>query len=500
MEKTLLPSQNQYQKQRLPNWTEEFIFHHHHTSHPLILPTLTIPSKHLNMTSEIHKFNQIFDNSNDWKLEFERLEREHETIKRSENISQSHEKEKEQEKETEKETDDDISKSARALLESLDLSDSKLAKSNFVAYLKELSESDSTLNGTWDESKREHENGYDYDWKKEFLSSIDGAGLTDEPSDDQWRNLEKTWEKYSFSGMGYEGFAHKEFSQYTYSVEDAVNPFHGQSSQMIREQLTNGKDLKTVLLALEELTRLKPDDPTIWCELGQAQCDNEIDVQAIAAFSRSIQLDGTRSEAFIGLASACVNEFCIPDAISAFESILKNYNIPTVEGENKLSYLIGVFRNTLLIPDEGIRVKGLSVLLNMNNEHDEAIALLQNCSLKNDHVVWNRLGATLANSKRFDEAIKAYERALALNPSHVRALYNLGVSYMNMENYPKAIGFMIRALQSHLPAQTTSTVVGLDSIWNTMRIVGDMWDRDDLSVLIEEKNVPAIMNLLKEIM
>lgn len=117
------------------------------------------------------------------------------------------------------------------------------------------------------------------------------------------------------------------------------------------------------------------------------------------------------------------------------------------------------------------------------------------------------MGATLANSHRYDEALRAYERALNLNPTYVRALYNMAVSYMNQSNYPKAVDNMVRALQYHLPVSTDGILntsealrTGYDTIWNTMRIVGDMWGREDISVLIEERDLTAIMTILKEVL
>ena len=44
-----------------------------------------------------------------------------------------------------------------------------------------------------------------------------------------------------------------------------------------------------------------------------------------------------------------------------------------------------------------------------------------------DAVLWNRLGATLANSGKPELAIDAYYKALKLNPHFVRARYNLGI-------------------------------------------------------------------------
>ena len=119
--------------------------------------------------------------------------------------------------------------------------------------------------------------------------------------------------------------------------------------------------------------------------------------------------------------------------------------------------------------------------------------------------MWNRLGATLANSKRYDEALAAYEKALNLNPKYVRTLYNMGVSHMNQSNYSKSLSLMTSALQHHLPVSnkidpsilSEALRTGYDTIWNTMRIVGDMWGRDDINILIEERNLNALKNILE---
>jgi len=64
-------------------------------------------------------------------------------------------------------------------------------------------------------------------------------------------------------------------------------------------------------------------------------------------------------------------------------------------------------------------------------------------------LLWNRLGATLANSGRSEEAIDAYERALELNPNFVRARYNLGVSCINIGCYEQAAQHLLGALAMH---------------------------------------------------
>lgn len=328
-----------------------------------------IPSDH----QKLDKFNTIFDSIADketWEKEFSKHE-----------LGQSHDKKFKDDADADdnQETDSDTARSASLLLNSLDLSDKKLAESKFVAYLKELTENDPTINGTFD-----MDSSSAYNWEDEFQKNMEAAGLSADPEDEQWRNLEKAWDQYAFNGQGYEQFAQREYARYRYSLGDSLNPFHGLGSETIKSQLPGLKtrDLAKYILALEEITRLRPDDAVNWAELGAAQAENELDVQAIAAYYRAVQLDGKLNSAWMGLGAACVNEYCVPDALDAFKTIAINYlgDSVSIKADELLSDLIVVFRNPSLIPDESIRVGALSVLLNISGEHDEAITLLQNSS------------------------------------------------------------------------------------------------------------------------
>jgi len=82
------------------------------------------------------------------------------------------------------------------------------------------------------------------------------------------------------------------------------------------------------------------------------------------------------------------------------------------------------------------------------------------------HLLWNRLGATLANSGRSEDAISAYCKALDVNPNFVRARYNLGVSCINIGCYPEAAGHLLGALNLH-------RIVSEQGLDKAREIVGD---------------------------
>jgi peroxin-5 len=85
--------------------------------------------------------------------------------------------------------------------------------------------------------------------------------------------------------------------------------------------------------------------------------------------------------------------------------------------------------------------------------------------------LWNRLGATLANNGRSEEAIDAYHKALELRPSFVRARYNLGVSCINIGCYKEAAEHLLTGLSMHkrLDMNAEEGVNVSSNLWEMLR-------------------------------
>lgn len=96
-----------------------------------------------------------------------------------------------------------------------------------------------------------------------------------------------------------------------------------------------------------------------------------------------------------------------------------------------------------------------------------------------DFLLWNRLGATLANSNRPEEAVDAYRRALELKPNYTRVIYNLGVACLNMGVYHEAAEHFLNALSLHASEQGRNVTDGdsaaaakhSSTLWSTLRRV-----------------------------
>ena len=264
------------------------------------------------------------------------------------------------------------------------------------------------------------------------------------------------------------------------------NLFQNQSSPFEEgvRIMNEGGNLSLAALAFEAAVQKHPGHVDAWVYLGSAQAQNEKEEAAIRAFEQAIKLDPNNLPALLGLAVSYTNEGYESTAYRTLERWL-SVKYPQVIAPQNLSSaaelgftdraqlherVTSLFLEAARLTPDGDHMDpdvqvGLGVLFYGAEDYDKAVdcfqAALHSSELGSTnqreqiHLLWNRLGATLANSGRSEEAIAAYEKALAINPNFVRARYNLGVSCINIGCHAEAAGHLLAALDMHKSVETS---------------------------------------------
>jgi peroxin-5 len=255
--------------------------------------------------------------------------------------------------------------------------------------------------------------------------------------------------------------------------QDQPNPFE-EGVRIMNE----GGNLSLAALAFEAAVQKHPDHVDAWVYLGSAQAQNEKEEAAIRALEHALTLDPNNLAALMALAVSYTNEGYDSTAYRTLERWL-SVKYPQIIAPSDLSSaaemgftdraqlherVTNLFLSAARLAPDGDHMDpdvqvGLGVLFYGGEEYDKAVdcfqAALHSSELGTSnqreqiHLLWNRLGATLANSGRSEEAIAAYEKALAIHPNFVRARYNLGVSCINIGCHAEAAGHLLASLDMH---------------------------------------------------
>jgi len=110
-------------------------------------------------------------------------------------------------------------------------------------------------------------------------------------------------------------------------------------------------------------------------------------------------------------------------------------------------------------------------------------------------MLWNKLGATLANGNRSEAAIHAYRKALEYLPGFTRSRYNLGISCINLKAYREATEHFLSALNLQKQAKGLQGSVAQmsESIWPTLRLAVTFLGRSDLLGRIEQRDLDFLL-------
>ena len=280
-------------------------------------------------------------------------------------------------------------------------------------------------------------------------------------------------------------------------------------------------NLSLAALAFEAAVQQDPQHVAAWNMLGSAQAQNEKELPAIRALEQALKVDPTNLEALMGLAVSYTNEGYDATAYRTLERWLsikypqilspEDLSVPNEIGFTDRQQLHEKVTNLFiqaaqLSPngeqmDPDVQV-GLGVLFYGDEEFAKAVDCFEAALASTEsgstnqrqqvHLLWNRLGATLANSGRSEEAIAAYERALNLNPNFVRARYNLGVSCINIHCYEEAAQHLLGALSMH-------SVVEKEGLERVQEVVGDGLKRLDLENMLSMNQSTNLYETLRKV-
>ncbi|XP_060940144.1 PEX5-related protein isoform X1 [Limanda limanda] len=289
-----------------------------------------------------------------------------------------------------------------------------------------------------------------------------------------------------------------------------TNPYRETTSAFAegQERARDG-DLNAAVLLLEAAILQDPLDSEAWQLLGTTQAENENEQAAIASLQRCLELQPNNLLALMALAVSFTNSSLQQEACDALRRWIRNnprYQHLVLEHRSPLLGSPGTPRrgpppftwarcelqSVLLLFQEAVLLNldsvdpdlqtGLGVLFNLSSDFNKAVeAFSAALSVRpQDYLLWNRLGATLANGSRSEEAVEAYSRALELQPGFIRSRYNLGISCINLGAHREAVSNFLTALNQQRRSQRCSQQQMSANIWAALRIAVSMMDQPEL--------------------
>ncbi|XP_063317296.1 PEX5-related protein isoform X2 [Pelmatolapia mariae] len=268
-------------------------------------------------------------------------------------------------------------------------------------------------------------------------------------------------------------------------------------------------DLNTAVLLLEAAILQDPQDSEAWQILGMTQAENENEQAAIVSLQRCLELRPNNLPALMALAVSFTNSGMQREAGDVlrrwichnprYKHLVQDSRSPlqgspamlcrgphtSTPARCELQDVLLLFQEAALLNldcvDPDLQT-GLGVLFNLSSDFDKAVeAFSAALSVRpQDYLLWNRLGATLANGNRSEEAVEAYTRALELQPGFIRSRYNLGISCINLGAHREAVSNFLTALNQQRRSQRCSQQQMSANIWAALRIAISMMDRPEL--------------------
>ncbi|XP_077533335.1 peroxisomal biogenesis factor 5 isoform X1 [Haemaphysalis longicornis] len=359
-------------------------------------------------------------------------------------------------------------------------------------------------------------------WAEGFVSENREKGN----DTDFWENLQKEWDHVtretpaSHPWLSEFDNLSEPYREYKFAdvnpLENVEHPFE-EGLKKLQEN-----DIPSAVLLFEAAVQKNPQHVEAWQYLGTTQAENEQDPAAIAALRKCLELSPQNLTALMAIGVSYTNESLQLQACDSllqwlkcnprYQALLSSADIPATEPAFPVSSIMsseqhGRTRDLFIAaarlspndPDPDVQC-GLGVLFNLSGEYDKAADCFRAALTvrPNDSLLWNKLGATLANGSRSEEAVDAYRQALQLSPGFIRSRFNLGISCINLGSYREAAEHFLTALNMQSagrgPAgmQSVNSAVS-ENIWSTLRMVLTLLNRPDLYKVADRRDL-ALLN------
>lgn len=342
---------------------------------------------------------------------------------------------------------------------------------------------------------------------------------------DEHANLQEQYETESVEGPNAMKRVIPSITNTEY-IFDERNPLKDQFEDPFAEGLKRLEqgDIPSAALLFEAAVQKEPENALAWRYLGTTQAQNENDMLAIRALKNCLRLDNHDQQARLAISVSLANEMyhheackyllewlMLHDKYKSIGANLEDFSQLDDELSDDPFYMNAVdqkhykyvrdnfveaARMSPQNPDPEVQ-NSLGVLFNMRGEYEKAVDCYKAAlSVKSeDSLLWNRLGATLANGNMSDDAVIAYKKALEISPGFLRSRYNLAISLIHLSTYDEAAKQLVQILNMQAAgrgsknAQIRTRSITSTAIWNTLRTVATLQNKPELYPIIDGRDL-----------